>query len=206
MPVDPKFHEVDELDVQAARRAFGLDPDKFTVFLNAGWIGGGNIQQIFRELVRGELDVQAIFLAGKNEKLRREAEEIARSAGFPVKVIGYSNEVEKLMQSANVMVSKLGGLTTFEAFACRLPIIADGTTPPMPQEAGTVELIERRGAGIVLKKPADIVPTIRSLAANTEEYARMRAATAGLAMPNSTEQIIREIAALLPSENGSVAY
>jgi len=206
MPVDPKFHEVDEKDAQSARRAFGLDPDKFTVFLNAGWVGGGNIPQIFRELVRGELDVQAIFLAGKNEKLRREAEEIALSARFPVKVIGYSNEVEKLMQSANVMVSKLGGLTTFEAFACRLPIIADGTTPPMPQEAGTVEMIERRGAGIVLKKSTDIVPTIRSLVSNTNEYVRMRAATAGLAMPNSTEQIIREIAALMPERNGSAAY
>ena len=46
MPVHPKFHEVDEADAQNARRAFGLDPDKFTVFVNAGWIGGGNIPQI----------------------------------------------------------------------------------------------------------------------------------------------------------------
>src|SRR5215813_2967835 len=155
MPVDPKFREVDEKDAQDARKAFGLDPEKFTVFLNAGWIGGGNIPQIFRELVNGELDVQAIFLAGKNEELRRQAEEIARAAKFPVKVIGYSDEVEKLMQSANIMVSKLGGLTTFEAFACRLPIIADATTPPMPQEAGTAQLIETRGAGILLQHASD---------------------------------------------------
>ena len=80
------------------------------MFVNAGWIGGGNIPEIFSELVRGELDVQAIFLAGKNEELRMEAEEIAKTAKFPVKVIGYSDEIEKLMQSANVMVSKLGGL------------------------------------------------------------------------------------------------
>ena len=153
----PKFHEVDEADAQNARRAFGLDPDKFTVFVNAGWIGGGNIPQIFRELVRGELDVQAIFLAGKNEELYKEAEEIARHAKFPVKVIGYSDEIEKLMQSANVMISKLGGLTTFEALACRLPIIADITTPPMPQEAGTVKLLASRGAGILLERSADIV-------------------------------------------------
>jgi UDP-N-acetylglucosamine:LPS N-acetylglucosamine transferase len=200
MPVDPKFREVDEKDAQDARRAYGLDPEKFTVFLNAGWIGGGNIPQIFRELVRGELDVQAIFLAGKNEELRLEAEEIARNAKFPVKVIGYSDEVEKLMQSANIMVSKLGGLTTFEAFACRLPIIADAITPPMPQEAGTFELIERKGAGIMLRHTADIIPTIRSLAADRDQYCRMRAATAGLSMPNSTEHIIREIAALMPNE------
>lgn len=206
MPVHPKFHEVDEAYAQRARRFYGLDPDKFTVFLNAGWIGGGNIPQIFRELVRGELDVQAIFLAGKNEDLRLEAEAIARTAKFPVKVIGYSDEIEKMMQSANVMVSKLGGLTTFEALACRLPIIADGITPPMPQEAGTVKLIEGKGAGILLRRSSDIVPTIRNLSTDQERYSKMRAATAGLTMPNSTEQIIREITALLPNESTASAY
>ena len=198
MPVNPKFCEVDESHAQNARRAYGLDPDKFTVFLNAGWVGGGNIPHIFKELVRGELDVQAIFLAGKNEELRREAEQIARSAKFPVKVIGYSDEIEKLMHSANVMISKLGGLTTFEALACRLPIIADGTTPPMPQEAGTVRLLEKRGAGILLKRSIDIVPMIQDLLADDVGYARMKAATSGMTMPNSTDQIIREINALLP--------
>lgn len=199
MPVNPKFRVADEKDAQAARKMFGLDPDKFTVFVNAGWVGGGNIPKIFRELVRGELDVQAIFLAGKNEELRAEAEIIARSAKFPVKVIGYSEDIEKLMQSANVMVSKLGGLTTFEALACRLPIIADATTPPMPQEAGTVDLLSRKGAGILLKKPSEIVPIIRELLMDNGKYTQMRDATAGLTMPDSTEQIIREIEALLPN-------
>lgn len=205
LPLHPKFREVTETDAQDARRAYGLNPDKFTVFVNAGWIGGGNIPAIFRELVRGELDVQAIFLAGKNEELRVEAEEIARSAKFPVKVIGYSNEVEKLMQSANVMISKLGGLTTFEALACRLPIIADITTPPMPQEAGTVNLISKRGAGILLERSIDIVPTIRSLVNDADKYKKMRAAAADLSVPNSTEQIIREIASLLPVREQSLA-
>src|SRR5215204_4723517 len=198
MPVHPKFHEVDEKVAQKARRAFGLNPDKFTVFVNAGWIGGGNIPQIFRELVRGELDVQAIFLAGKNEELRLEAEEIAKTAKFPVKVIGYSDEIEQLMSAANVMISKLGGLTTFEALACRLPIIADATTPPMPQEAGTVNLIADKGAGILLEKTTDIVLTVRNLVNNAEKYAAMKAATVNLAIPNSTQKIIEEIAALLP--------
>ncbi len=204
MPVDPKFHEINEADAQTARKAYGLDPDKFTVFLNAGWIGGGNIPQIFKELVRGELDVQAIFLAGKNERLRLEAEQIAKHARFPVKVIGYSNEIEKLMQSANVMISKLGGLTTFEAMACGLPIIADATTRPMPQEAGTVQLISDRGAGILLKRTIDIVPTIRDLIGNSRQYMDMKAATIGLTMPNSTEYIVREINALLPQTKQTV--
>ena len=200
MPIDPKFHEVSERDAQKARQAFGLDAEKFTVFVNAGWVGGGNIPQIFRELVRGELNVQAIFLAGKNEELKKEAEELAKTAKFPVKVIGYSDEIEKLMQSANIMISKLGGLTTFEALACHLPIIADATTPPMPQEAGTVNMIAQGGAGILLKKASDIIPTIQSLLGDSKKYADMKAATLDLTAPNSTEMIIKEIAALLPAQ------
>jgi processive 1,2-diacylglycerol beta-glucosyltransferase len=198
MPIHPKFHEVDEKVAQQARRAFGLNPDKFTVFVNAGWVGGGNIPQIFKELVRGDLDVQAVFLAGKNEELKKQAEEIAKTAKFPVKVIGYSDEIEKIMQSANVMISKLGGLTTFEALACRLPIIADATTPPMPQEAGTVSLIEKKGAGILLENSIDIVPTIKTLLGDSKKYAAMKAATVNMAIPDSTQRIIEEISALLP--------
>ncbi len=205
MPVNPKFHEVDEQDAKNARRIYGLDPDKFTVFVNAGWIGGGNIPKIFKEFVRGELDIQAIFLAGKNEELRLEAERIAKTAKFPVKVIGYSEEIEKVMQSANIMISKLGGLTTFEALACRLPIIADATTAPMPQEAGTSRLIETRGAGILLKRSIDIVPTIQNLINDNGEYSRMKAATIGMTMPNSTEYIIREINALWPKAQAAAA-
>jgi UDP-N-acetylglucosamine:LPS N-acetylglucosamine transferase len=146
------------------------------------------------------LDVQAIFLAGKNEELKLEAEELAKTAKFPIKVIGYSDEIEKIMQSANVMVSKLGGLTTFEALACRLPIIADATTPPMPQEAGTVNMIAEKGAGILLKNPTDIVATIQNLVKDSKKYATMKAATMNMTIPNSTKMIIEEIAALLPPQ------
>jgi UDP-N-acetylglucosamine:LPS N-acetylglucosamine transferase len=198
LPVHPKFAYPGEEAAQAARRALGLDPEKFTVFVNAGWIGGGNIPEIFSELVRGELDVQAIFLAGKNEDLRVAAESIALDAPFPIKVIGYSDEIEKLMSAANVMISKLGGLTTFEALACRVPIIADVITEPMPQEAGTANLIEERGAGVMLKRSIDIVPVVRRMMEDEVHYSRMRAATVSLAIPNSTRHIVEEIAALIP--------
>jgi processive 1,2-diacylglycerol beta-glucosyltransferase len=199
MPVHPKFQFPGEEAAQAARRALGLDPQKFTVFVNAGWVGGGNIPHIFRELVQGHLDVQAIFLAGRNEELRAEVETIAMHAPFPIKVIGYSEQVEQLMCAANVMISKLGGLTTFEALACRVPIIADATTPPMPQEAGAANLIVRRGAGILLEQAHDIVPVVRRMMEDTKHYAAMRAATVGLAIPNSTRRIVEEIAALIPA-------
>jgi len=199
MPVHPKFAYPGEEAAQAARKALGLDPEKFTVFVNAGWEGGGNIPQIFRELVRGQLEVQAIFLAGRNETLRADAESLARDASFPIKVIGYSEHVEQLMGAANVMISKLGGLTTFEAFACRLPIIGDAITEPMPQEAATASLIVKRGAGVLLQRAGDVVPVIRRMVEDTAHYSALRAATIGLAIPNATRQIVEEITALIPS-------
>jgi UDP-N-acetylglucosamine:LPS N-acetylglucosamine transferase len=204
LPVHPKFAYPGEEAAQAARSALGLDPEKFTVFVNAGWIGGGNIPQIFRELVRGELDVQAIFLAGKNEDLRAAAESLALDAPFPIKVIGYSDEIEKLMSAANVMISKLGGLTTFEALACRVPIIADMITDPMPQEAGTANLIAECGAGVMLRRAIDIVPVVRRMMEDEVHYSRMRAATVSLAIPNSTRYIVEEIAALIPNTESPV--
>ena len=200
MPVHPKFDFPGEQAAQTARTALGLDAEKFTVFVNAGWEGGGNIPQIFRELVRGELDVQAIFLAGRNEELRTEAEQIASVAKFPVKVIGYSDEVQNLMRAANVMISKLGGLSTFEALSCRVPIIADTITQPMPQEARTAEMIVKGGAAVSLQKASDVVPVIRHMIDDSKHYAALRAATITLAIPNATKRIVEEIVALIPEQ------
>jgi len=199
MPVHPKFSFPGEHAAQVARTALGLDAEKFTVFVNAGWEGGGNIPEIFRELVRGDLDVQAIFLAGRNEALKSEAESLAAEAKFPIKVIGYSNEVEKLLSAANVMISKLGGLSTFEALSCRVPIIADGTTQPMPQEASTVNLIVKSGAAVLLQRTSDIVPVVRRMIDDSKHYAAMRAATISIAIPNATRRIVEEITALIPA-------
>jgi len=198
MPVHPKFDFPGEQAAQAARTALGLDAEKFTVFLNAGWEGGGNVPEIFRELVRGELDVQAIFLAGKNEALKTEAETVAAEARFPVKVIGYSDEVEQLLRAANVMISKLGGLSTFEALNCRVPIIADVTTRPMPQEAGTVNLIVKGGAAVLLRRASDIVPVVHRMIDDSKHYAALRAATITIAIPNATRRIVEEITSLIP--------
>ena len=199
MPVHPKFAYPSEQAAQAARKALGLDPQKFTVFVNAGWAGGGNIPAIFRELVRGKLDVQAIFLAGRNEELKLEAEALALTAPFPIKVIGYTEQIEKLMSAANVMISKLGGLTVFEALACHVPIIADATTVPMPQEAGAANMIVKRGAGVLLERATDIVPVIRRMVDDSRHYAAMRAATISLVIPNATRHIVEEIQALIPA-------
>lgn len=196
IPIHPKFQYESEEERVAARAELGLNPERFTIFVNAGWIGGGNIPVIFEQMVEqgAELkNTQAIFLAGRNEQLRKEASAMARRAPFPVKVIGYTDAMEHVMRAADVMVSKLGGLTTFEALASRLPIIADTTTPPMPQELRTADLIARHQAGLLLKRTGDIVPLVRQLIHDPATHAALKLGTARLAIPDATRRIVEEI-------------
>lgn len=196
IPIHPKFQSASESERGAARAELGLDPEKFTVFVNAGWIGGGNIPHIFERIVEESehlRNTQAIFVAGRNQELQRDAERLAGRSRFPVKVLGYTDAMERVMSAADVMVSKLGGLTTFEALASRLPIIADTTTEPMPQESQTASLVARHRAGLLLHRPQDVVPLLRDLIANPSQHAAMRMAAAKLAIPDATRRIVQEI-------------
>ncbi|HMW02889.1 MAG TPA: glycosyltransferase, partial [Acidobacteriota bacterium] len=203
-PIHPKFQDVSERDPAIARLELGLNPEKFTVFVNAGWVGGGNIPQIYSTLIEADLDLQMIFLAGRNEKLEKEAKALARNASFPISVIGYTDKMDHLMSASSLMISKLGGLTTFEALASQLPIIADGLTPPMPQEAGTGNLLEEYNAGVMLRRLDDIVPIVRRLLHDRDEYLAMKQAAAALGIPDATKRIVNEISNLIPSQAPAV--
>ena len=196
LPIHSRFKPTDESGRIAFRQELGLDPERFTIFINAGWVGGGNIPRIFEEMVdKGQelQGTQAIFLAGKNERLYSKADQLARRAAFPTKVIGYTNAMEKLMSAADIMISKLGGLTTFEALASRLPIIADTVTLPMPQESRTAHLISGHRAGLLLKNVSEVVPLVRRLAGDSSELEAMRTAASRLATPNATQCIVTEL-------------
>jgi UDP-N-acetylglucosamine:LPS N-acetylglucosamine transferase len=204
MPIHPKFAQTaqtaDAIRQEVAAE-LGLDPGRFTVFVNAGWIGGGNVPELFRALTSADLPIQAIFLSGRNSELRCEAERRAASARFPVRVIGFTDQMDRVMAAADVMVSKLGGLTTFEALACRLPIIGDSVTRPMPQEERTALLLERAGAGIMINRTADIVPIVAQLACDGARYRLLRESAAALGVPDATERIVREIEGVLETQD-----
>ncbi len=193
MPVHSRFHPVTLDERLQYRHMLGLDPDKFTVFLNSGWIGGGNIPRIYEELVRADMDIQAVFLAGQNERLIQEAHHISQVAKFPVKVMGYTEQMNHLMQASDIMVTKLGGLTTFESLACQLPIVGDTLTPPMPQEEQTTNFIQKTGTGVLLKRPEEIVSVVQSLLGSPEQMMSMRNAAGIHAKSGGSDRIARDV-------------
>ncbi len=204
IPIHPKFQYENEEERAAARLELGLDPEKFTVFVNAGWIGGGNIPHIFEQMIdQGDKlkNTQAVFLAGRNVELQNDVARMAKRSPFPIKIIGYTDAMEKLMRAADVMISKLGGLTTFEALASRLPIIADVTTPPMPQESQTANMLLRNKAGLLLERASDVVPIVRRLIASPAEHAALRLASAKIAIPDATRRIVHEIMSKMDNQS-----
>ncbi len=193
MPVHSRFKPASDGEKRRLRTELGLDPEKFTVFLNAGWIGGGNVPALYEVLAESSLDIQTVFLAGHNKKLQAQAEAIARKAPFKSLVLGYTAQVDQVMNASDVMVSKLGGLTTFEALACQLPILVDSITPPMPQEARTTEFVESSGAGILLKRPDEIIPVVKSLLASPEHCDMMRQSALNFGKPGASDLIAKQI-------------
>lgn len=191
MPVHSRFQPVASEEVKKQLRAdFNLDPHRFTVLVNAGWIGGGNVPELYQTLMHAPSDnLQVVFLSGQNKALRQQAERMAQQAQFPVKVVGFTTEMEKIMNASDVMISKLGGLTTFEAMACHLPILADGLTPPMPQEEGTARFIESKGAGVLVTEPQQILEELAFLMNSPSRYQYMKAAAANISRPGAADNI-----------------
>jgi UDP-N-acetylglucosamine:LPS N-acetylglucosamine transferase len=73
----------------------------------------------------------------------------------------------------------------------------------MPQEAGTVELIAKSGAAVMLRRASDVVPVVNRMIADSKHYAALRAATISIAIPNATRRIVEEITALIPENTNA---
>jgi UDP-N-acetylglucosamine:LPS N-acetylglucosamine transferase len=152
-------------------------------------------------LTRADLDIQAVFLAGQNERLLQEAHEMAGVASFPVKVMACTDQIHHLMNASDIMVSKLGGLTTFEALACQLPIIGDCVTSPMPQEAQTARFIESKGTGLLLHRAEGIISVVESCMRSPSRLEDMRRAALVHAKAGAADRIAQGVLDQLGQNN-----
>src|SRR5439155_886391 len=55
--------------------------------------------------------------------------ESVRGSGRRVRVLGYTEEMRKLMAAADLLVTKAGGVSLAEAIACDLPVVCFGSLP-----------------------------------------------------------------------------
>ncbi len=163
MPVHPDFIKPPTTTREEFLSHLGLEPPRPTVCINAGWAGGGNILAIYKAICANARGLQIIFLCGHNRSLYEKMKRIAKTAPVPTAVLPFHDRMSDLMSCVDLMVTKAGGLTSFEALARRVPMALDMVTKPMPQEYGTAMLLCQQGLAQAINKPMDIVPILANL-------------------------------------------
>lgn len=148
IPVEKSF--LSNKDRSIVLSEFGLNPDKFTVLLMGGSFGAGNIKETLEELLDIDRDFQVIVITGRNESLKEKLEKKLEThidiANKKILVLGFTNKMNDLLASVDVLVSKPGGLTTTEALLKDLPMIIPYYIPG--QEEENLDFLSNCGAAL----------------------------------------------------------
>lgn len=155
-------------------RRFGLDKRLPLVLVAGGAEGLGRIEEAVKLLLELRSPApQLIVMAGRNERLRRRLERVAKGeAGRGLRVLGWTSEVARLMRAADLLVSKCGN-TFDEALASELPLVA--LEPPPGSERVQYELLDEWGTGRAARTLGQMVEAVADLLAHTEKLEAMRA-------------------------------
>ncbi|MBO5218547.1 MAG: galactosyldiacylglycerol synthase [Clostridia bacterium] len=183
IPIHPKFAR--SMPKEEARAELGLDLTKRTVLLMSGSMGYGSIEETVRKLDGVPFDFQLITVCGNNAEAKAKID--AMQTKKRILNLGYVNYVDKLMDAADCIISKPGGLTTSEAMAKRLPMII---VDPIPgQEDRNTEFLTNNGAAMAVSHTAPLDEVLYQMLADPRRIEVMRAAIDIIRKPNSTRDI-----------------
>jgi processive 1,2-diacylglycerol beta-glucosyltransferase len=163
MPVNPKFLRPPVQSKASLLKELTLDPDVLTVCLSGGRAGGGNVASIYKSLLSVKRKIQVIVICGNNKKLTQQIREMSKSSPVLTAIVQNIPDMSDAMKACDLLITKAGGLTTYEAVARRLPMAIDMITEPMPQELGTAQIMIETGLAQPIRQAADIVAIVENL-------------------------------------------
>ena len=134
IPVEKSF--LQNRDRETVLSELGFDKDKLTVLLMGGSFGAGNIKETLTEMLSIDRDFQILVITGRNESLKEKLEKNLESHHIDknVKVLGFTNKMNDILASIDVLVTKPGGLTTTEALLKDVPMIVPYYIPGQEEE------------------------------------------------------------------------
>ena len=132
---------------QSFRRPGFFRRDGHHVLLMGGGLGLiPEADELLRLLSRMP-DIRVTVLTGRNQALLRRI----RETHPEVEAVGYTDRVDDYMRSADLVITKSGGVTTFEAIHTQTPLYI--LKPFLIQEVGNARYIESNGLGWVSWRP-----------------------------------------------------
>jgi len=185
IPIHPRF--ATPPDRTDARRRLGLDLSLPTVLVAAGGFGMGPVESLVQAVQGIRSPVQIVVICGKNAALERRLTAMPDLA-HPMRVVGYTTEMEVWMSAADLLVGKAGGLTSSEALACGLILVIVNPIPG--QEERNSDYFLEEGAAIRCNNLPALPFKIDSLLGDAAHLARMREAVARIARPHAAPDIV----------------
>jgi len=173
------------------KTALGWPADKPVIIAMAGGEGVGALDQIAEELTT--LDATIVIITGKNAHLLEKLS--TENAPENLKVYGFVNNMNELMQAADLIVTKAGPGTIMEALNSHLPLILYARLSG--QEDGNVSFVTNHGAGLWQPKIHEMAATIQTIFDDPLAIANMTAAAATIAQNGASTKIATAIGDLL---------
>lgn len=184
IPIKPAFSE--PVSKPEVRVALGLAQDRMTVLISAGGFGVGPVEAIIQALQKVRHSIQTVIICGKNETLRNKLSSM--SSTHPLKVVGYTTEMQKWMAASDLMVGKPGGLTSSEALASGLIMVIVNPIPG--QEERNSDHFLEEGVAIRCNNLPALAYKIDSLLSDGDRVKRMREAARRLGRPRAAMDIV----------------
>ena len=127
-----------------ARARLELMTDKPVIMVMGGSMGYGDLMESVERIDKLKLCFQIVVICGNNENAYRKLSEY--KSAHKLKVLGYTKEIPLIMDAADCIVTKPGGITVSEALAKGLPLIL---TKPIPgHEERNMEFLVNSGAAM----------------------------------------------------------
>jgi hypothetical protein len=207
MILHPRFYDPGGEDRTAGRAPLGLRAAVPTGLVLFGGHGSNVMLEIAERVDRSNLDVQLIFVCGKNEKLANALR--ARKSRVPTFVEGFTTRVNEYMQLADFFIGKPGPGSVSEALAKQLPVIVECNAWTLPQERYNATWIVEKQVGVVLHSFAKIDQALAQLI-EPSNLARYRANAAALhnravfEIPDILERIFERSQSATPAHRASL--
>lgn len=164
-----------------------------TVLVMMGSMGFGNIIKSLEQMDAFPGDFQIICVCGNNQRMKRSIDK--RIWRKKMHSLGFVNYVDLLMDAADVIVTKPGGLTTSESMAKGLPLILMNPIPG--QEERNMEFLTNNGAAVMVNATFPVDEALHQIFNCPWRLELMKQSVAHLGKPNATRDLYDFIMAIL---------
>ena len=109
--------------------------------INAGGLAAPEIIRGLTQIAGARLTVTV----GRDERLRKAVEAIRLETGREFEIVGWTDQIPRLLSESHLLIGKAGGATVQEAIAAKCPMIISQVVPG--QEEGNARLIDETRSG-----------------------------------------------------------